>query len=315
MGSNKFWFYWCLFLIGVVVSTSLFTYYGKPQTHYIGEEIVTIDELVIVLQSDETLAPKYNKITAEEDGSLKFTYDFYSQEDYEFLNKNERSFGDSVFIYSLKRSLTSDSTIFVALAGIAFFVLYYYAMYRRGKVNKFATNLIHRYERHRDKKMTLVDKYNIAANPSDIKSNGSNGIIAVRSWKVDSKGTLTSIVQETKWNGNELKSDKNPDKDGVRGIYGYRLGANIKQSSTVMGIVELNGRYEYHPDGIVRAEHCKMLGFFMSNGLERTAKFISNKYNTPVYLDESSEVAYLSWLYSEEGQKALQHNYELLKEN
>jgi hypothetical protein len=115
------------------------------------------------------------------------------------------------------------------------------------------------------------------------------------------------------WDDRSIIADKNPQKDNPNGIYGYRLGASIKQSGKVMGIAVFNGEYNYHPDGVVRAEHCEVLGFLISKGFERTARFISNKYGLPVYMGEETISAYYDWLFCEEGQKAMQSNYELLK--
>ena len=309
----KYYYYFWLFIIVSLIAVCLFNYYDNPSTHYIGEKIVTPEEYTEVMSSEIMLSSKYNILTSNEDGSLKFTYDFFSLGDYNYLNKRPHYLGDIPLFYNIKRAFTRESTWVLVPVVSIFLVVYYYVIYKRGKIYRMATTVTHYFEHQRDRKIPLVVKAVVVTKPSDIKLNGNNGIIVVRSWKVDNKGTLTSIVQNTKWKNNELVADKHPDRDGVKGIYGYRLGANIKQSSTVMGVVELNGKYEYHAEGIVRAEHCKMIGFFMSKGLERTARFISNKYNVPVYLDESSEVAYLGWLYSEEGQKSLQHNFELLK--
>ena len=309
---SKFWTYWILWMLAMLAILFVASY-GTPQTHYIGQTTVTPEQYAEVASDGNTMSPKYNTLSIV-DGGFIFKYDFYSKKDYGFLNKNVKSLADVQFIHNLKLEFSGGSLWLVVVFIILFGVFYYYASNKRGKMQKFITAMNHRAERKRDKKIPVTENANIIAKPSDIKLNGNQGIVAVRSWKVDDKGVLTSIIQNTKWNGNEIKADKNPDKDGVKGIYGYRLGANIKQSSTVMGIVELNGKYEYHGEGIVRAEHCKVIGLFLSKGLERTARFLSNRYNVPVYLDENSEVAYLSWLYSEEGQKALQHNYELLKD-
>jgi len=314
--------WWVKYILGLsvlMVALTFFSYYKTTLNHYIGKAVVTPEQYTEIMSNgiEKGLGNqyKYNIVTINEEGIVTFEYDFYSGESYDYLTSKERSILDMPLIYSIKRLFASGGGSFwvVLLVGIVWVVFYYYLTVKKGKLFKLLAKIKHWLERESDKRIEEVKNAIVTTDVSYIKPQG-NGIVGVRSWKVDKKGTLVSIYTGTKWDGKELKSDKKPDKDGVKGVYAYRLGANLHMTATVLGIVELDGNYEYHAEGVVRAEHCKIIGFFMSKGLERTARFISNKYSVPVLLANDSEIAYMDWLYSEQGQKALQHNYELLKE-
>lgn len=310
MGNKKirigFWWWYLFALIAVLLLISIFQ---KSSNHYVGEMPISVEQYKKITDNVE-LNKEKNYITPTAEGNI-LTYDFYSISKIDFLAVKPYTFVDSAFVNMIRKLIQDKFFIFMA---IVYFTIYYFATYRRGWLYKVATKIRHYTEKQSDKKIPLLNFHRVVATPAEIKTDGERGILAIRSWGVDKKGVLKSLVQNTKWEGNTLKTDKLPYKENTKGIYGYRLGVNLSQKGEVMGIVSLDGEYSYHAEGIVRAEHCKILGFLMSKGLERTAKFISNEYNVPVYLAESAEVAYYDWLFSAEGQKALQHNYELLKE-
>lgn len=306
----KWWYYWIVTIL-ILVATLVWESNKTDLRRYIGETVITPEQYVEIVSKEDGMSKNDTFIIDGE--SYNLTFDFFSEEEYDYLNKAPRSFDNNLVVVRLRQAFTKPPLLITIPLFILFFVVYYFVVNKRGKVYQWSTIFTHYLERQRDKQIPLTANVNIVINPTDIKMEEISGIATVRSWKVDKKGELKSIVQNTKWESADKIADEKPDKDGVKGIYGYRLGASIKQFGTVMGVVELNGNYQYHAEGIVRAEHCRMLGFFMSKGLERTARFISNKYGVPVYLDDTPEVAYLGWLYSGQGLKALQHNYELLK--
>ena len=298
-----------LFMVGVLLLLSVFSYYRIPQTHYIGETPITPEQFTDITShsaSSISMFKKENYITTI-NGQFAYSYDFYSVNSYPYLTSRQRSFKDSMVVHFFftNNNWLPDAIMIVLFAGVA-----YLLTNKRNKIYEIKNKIVHYLEHRHDNKI-IVSGGRITYKPNNLTIGESKGIIAVRSWKLE-KGVIKSIVQDTKWDNNELIADKLPNKNGITGIYGYRLGAFIKQSGNIMGIVEFNGQYEYHADGIIRAEHCKIIGFFMSYGLPNTARKVSIKYNVPVYLDESPEVAYISWLYSAQGQSALQYNFNLL---
>jgi hypothetical protein len=301
--------FWGWYFIGIVVILVIVTVFQKDSFHYVGKTVITLEQYEEITANIE-LNKKSNYITPTAEGDL-LTYDFYSTVDqFEFLVLKPYTFTDSA-VFTVVKEVGLNSPIPYLIG--AYIFTWYLVNYKRGWVYKIETKIKHYFEKQADKKIPLMVNHRLVTAPTGIGIDGEKGIIVLRSWGVDNKGILKSLIQNIKWDGKVLTADKNPNKDNPKGIYGYRLGVGIKQQGKVMGIVALEGEYSYHSEGIVRAEHCKILGFLMSKGFERTARFISNKYNVPTYLDESAEVAYYNWLFSEGGQKALQHNYELLK--
>ena len=301
--------FWGWYFIGIIVILAVITVLQKDSYHYVGKDIITLEQYEEITANIE-LNKKSNYITPTAEGDL-LTYDFWSTVDqFDFLDLKPYAFTDSA-VFTAAKEVGLNSPFPYLIGGYLF--VWYLVNYKRGWVNKIAVKIRHYFEKRADKKIPLMGNHRLVTTLAGINADGEKGIIIVRSWGVDKKGVLKSLFQNTTWDGKVLTADKNPNKDNPKGIYGYRLGVSIKQQGKVMGIVALEGEYSYHAEGIVRAEHCKILGFLMSKGFERTAKFISNKYNVPTYLDESAEVAYYNWLFSEEGQKALQHNFELLK--
>ena len=296
------WFYFLgMFLVMVAVS-----FFQSQTNHYVGEGIITLEQYN---QIENVLINKEkNYVTPTENGDL-LTYDFYSTTNLEYLNTKPYTVFDSA-VFQVASELIRNN-LFVVL-GVLWAVLYLTIRFRAGLLSRWRLKIIHYFQRRADKKIPLMMKHGVVDSPDRIKTDGQKGIYVVRSWDVDEKGQLKSLFNNLTWEDKSITADKNPHNNNQKGVYGYRLGASVKQSGKIMGVVALNGEYYYHPDGIVGAEHCEILGFFISKGFERTARFISNKYGLPVYMANETEQAYYDWLFCEEGRKAMQSNYELL---
>ncbi|MDD4877357.1 MAG: hypothetical protein PHQ86_09620 [Dehalococcoidales bacterium] len=298
--------WWRFYFIGMFFVLLMLSFFQSQTNHYVGEQIITLEQynqIENVLTNKET-----NYITPTEEGNL-LAYDFYSTTNLEYLNTKPYTVFDSA-IFQVLRELIRNN-LFVVL-GVLWVVLYYISRFRVGLLSRLRLKIIHYFQRQADKKIPLMAKHSVVNSPGEIKTDGQKGIYVVRSWDVDEKGQLKSLVNDLTWDDKSITADKNPHTNNSKGLYGYRLGTSIKQTGKIMGVAVLNGEYYYHPDGIVRAEHCEILGFFVSKGFERTARFISNKYGLPVYMANETEQAYYDWLFSAEGNKAMQSNYELL---
>ena len=304
-------------LAGIVVAVA-----NKPDyTHYKGDTIITAEQYAQVV-AENRIVPRtdYNYIEAIEgdSSSVCFIYDFYSYDEdieYTFLLQQDRGIIDHPALYIMGRTLREafvETWHFMILIAGIFGAIFYI----RSKKPRLIMRLLKRVEHFIESKYysKIKDaKGNIVTDVNMINLTGSGGIICVRCWEVDKDGCFKSVGRGTKWDKKELYAGTVPDKDGLSGVHAYRLGTYPRIKSKVLGIVELNGKYEYHVDGVVRAEHCKIYGLFMSKGYKRIGNFLSSKYEVPIYFADTPEQGYLKWLYSKHGIEAINHNYEILK--
>jgi hypothetical protein len=313
MSYLKFWLWTILGMLMFVAALGVVSYYKQPLIHYVGQTNVTPEQYVSLDSYDEPLKPKsspYSYLVKNTDGVLTFYYDFYSSKDFGFLAKTDGGILDNRAYYTFISSLTSTFRGWGIIVYLAVMLVAYILIVRkRRQITRGMRQLVHWWEKQSDRKYQFVDSHYITSAPN---LDYGDGILCVRSWRVDKK-QLKSLVRETAWKDSQLTSIKNPSQNDYNGIHGCRLGSNVWQKSTVMGIVELRGKYAYHPDGVVRAENCKILGLFISNGYQKLGRILANKYQVPVMFDDSPIEGYLHWLYSDNGQKGMQHNFELLK--
>jgi hypothetical protein len=300
---SVYWWFWIgMFALLLVVSAM-----QSKENHYVGETLITLGQYQ---QIEYIIFDKeINYITPTELGNL-LTYNFYTTTNLDYLQLKPYTIFDSALFQVINKVIKDNFTIILI---IIWLILYYISRFKMGLLYRWRLKIVHFLQKRADKQIPLMERHYVVDKPTDIKADGQRGIFIVRSWDVDDKGQLKSLVNDIVWEDKSITADKNPDKNNSKGVYGYRLGASIKQTGKVMGIAVLNGEYNYHPDGMVRAEHCDIIGFLISKGFERTARFISNKYGLPIYMANETEQAYYDWLFCEEGQKALQSNYELLK--
>lgn len=304
-------------LAGVVAGMATKTDY----THYKGDTIITSEQYVQVV-AENRIVPRtdYNYIEAIEGdiSSVSFIYDFFSYDEdieYSFLTQQDRGIIDNPILYLIGRSLREafvETWYWMVLMAIIFGAMFYIVSKKPRRIMRFLKRVEHFIESKYYSKIKAVNG-NIVTNVSMINLSDYKGIICVRCWEVDKDGSLRSVGRGTKWDKKELCAEKTPTKDGLSGVHAYRLGTFPHLKTKVMGIVELNGQYEYHVDGVVRAEHCKVFGLFMSKGHKRIGNFLSSKYELPLYFDDTPEQGYLKWLYSKNGIEAMDHNYEILK--
>lgn len=320
-GSLTFGFCAGLVVLGIIIVVVLLASHIPDKYHYSGNSTLTADEYVnMQLRADEQLREQYSEadtyISDFQNGQVVYQYDFDSDYEYPELNKTSTSFGSRLrdsFVknFSVSKIILPLILLTIGLTGGV------YIIKNPVKVNRVFQRVNNWLEKLIDKSVKDKDSIQfarVADNPNDISTIDANGIICVRSWNYKG-GDLASVVRGTKWENSELIANKIPQKDDVFGIYAYRIGTVSIHITMIMGIVELDGKYEYHPDGVIRSEHCKILAFFINRNQQRLGRSLSGKYNVPVYFDDSSIAAYNHWLYSESGQRSLQHNFELLRED
>lgn len=312
-----------LTILGIIVAVLIGVYLGISNTEYVhfkGDTVITAEQYVQVVAGHSiAVRAKWNYIELEGDngGLVLFVYDFYVYDkaiDYNFLTQPVRGILDYPIFYQAGRGLKESFTEMWYV--IPLFGIFGAVVYLTIKKPQHIWRLIKRIEHYIEGKYyskIKETKGNVVTDVNTIKLKGNGGIICVRCWDVTSDGFLQSVGRETKWEKNELYADTTPDREGLSGVHAYRLGTYPHIKTKVIGIVELNGKYEYHVDGVVRAEHCKIFWLFMSKGYRRIGNYLSSKYGLPIYYDDNPEQGYLKWLYSKNGIEAINHNYEILK--
>lgn len=313
-----------LLIIIIVVAVLSFTEYKPEEIHYKGESTLTTAQLyeLMKLPRDEDGYLKDINHTREfyykiEDDSIVFTYDFYSKIQFSFLEvKSIGDFSDNPVFYGfISRYGEEGYGQWIAMAAILAIIGVgtLWASRNQRKTIAFINKILGMTYERIDSHYPEVSTYNIVNNFSKFNTSEAKGIICARSWKPNKEGNLKSLVQDTVWKDREINADKNPSQDNWSGVYAYRVGSLLVQKSDIIGIVEMDGKYEYHPDGVVRSEHCKILGLFIRSSRPRLGKLLSNKYSVPVYFCNTAVEGYLDWLYSDYGFQSLKHNSEILE--
>ncbi len=310
-----------LVIVIAVLLGSAFMLRKGEYIHYKGGTVITTEQYAQVVAENRIVPRKdYNYIELVDDDSsvVYFVYDFnvYNEDDtYGFLAQPDRGILDNPALYSVGRVFkeTFRETWYVMLIMAGVFGGLYFVMIKKPRYIMRGVKWARHFIESRYYSKIKDIKGNVTTDVNTISLGGSSGIICVRCWEVDRSGCLKSVGRGTKWDTKELYAGGMPEKDGLSGVHAYRLGTYPRIKSKVLGIVELNGKYEYHVDGVVRAEHCKIYGFFMSKGYKRMGNYLSRKYGLPIYFSDSPEQGYLKWLYSKNGIEAINHNYEILK--
>lgn len=290
---------------GIMLLIALVSLSGQHYAyHYQGKTIVTSEQYATL-----AIATTANNGTATLAPSMKLTYDFYSSKQYDFLNsKSVEGFWDNPAVSSLR--IVFGGTFKNVIAGIVIGGMLIFLLYRyQRKVLNAALRFYKSFLRFKYRRLSVANGNVVTDFQVSCK-----GIVAVRSWRCSSKGILTSLVHSTVWKRTALEADALPQKENFSGVYAYRLGAPAVQQGEVMGLVEMRGRYWYHPDGVVRAESCNILCLFLHNASGKLSQHLSVKYGVPVCTANTSDEAYVSWLFSKQGLQGLQHNMELLGE-
>lgn len=296
----------------VILGILVLAFYDSSQLglkHYYGDTTdITADQYLSILFNENTNLSHW----ILDDGKPPvFRYDFHSSSDYDYLDNSPINFYNT---YAFN-SLVKTNLLYILVGGHILCALIVILTRNKIRLIYRVTGKIRRYfERLQDKKIKVIpEDYNIITDINKSAIDYKAGLVCVRSWDLNSKFQLTSIAQGNIWEFHYINADRLPDSNNSAGIYGYRIGSSIKTAGKIMGIVEIAGNYQYHTD-IVRGEYCRILCLFMSKGYYNTAKVLSAKYNVPVYLAEDNETAYLEWLYSKQGLKALEINYNVFKE-
>lgn len=306
----------------IVIGVCLVYWGSKAEyTHYKGDTEISTEQYAQVVAENKIVArSKWNYIDlAEGDrGLVQFVYDFYLYDEdvnYTFLTQPARGILDYPVFYLAGRGLKEVfiEMWYVVLIMLTIFGVPFYIALKKPRLPIMLLKRIQHFGEGKYYSKIKDTKGNVATDVNMINLNSSSGIICVRCWEVSSDGCLQSVGRGTKWDKKELYADTIPDRKDLNGVHAYRLGTHPHIKTKVMGIVELNGKYEYHVDGVVRAEHCKIFGLFMSKGYSRIGNYLSSKYELPIYFADNPEQGYLEWLYSESGIEAINRNYEILK--
>jgi hypothetical protein len=278
--------------------------------HYKGQSYVTANEYA-ELASDTKVDGVTQSTLIQTKLGLQFTYNFYAKTHYSFLQSVPigSSYIDNAYIQSL-RTANWEGVWVVLVLGLA--LLYWVSVNQRKTINatKKFKRLLLKWQYSAVK--LLSGPTNVVANIKDL-TVAYSGVIGVRSWRY-SNGKLRSLVQNVDWKQSSVVADAIPDKVNFAGLHAYRLGAPTTQVGDIMGLVEMRGKYEHHPDGVVRAENCQVLALFISNVSPKFAAYLSVKYKVPVYMAEDARQGYMSWMFTSAGLNAMKHNQELLGE-
>lgn len=289
-----------LFLFGLVLASPSYTY------HYTGETVVTAEQYTHVALTAKATGTA--TLSQEDDGPYVLTYDMYTDQPYEFLQGTpvqNRMLDNPVIGDARRRS--------------------YFESLRNTAITLLITCLIfavaYRFYRHVTKPFIALNRWITKTKhsrlsilpPLPIANVLPIGIVGVRSWKFVNR-QLTSIAQGGTWPTKELTADVLPTKDNFAGIHAYRIGTPVVMKDEVMGIVDLRGKWQYHPDGVIRAENGRILRLFISNASWRLEQYLQSKYRVPIHTASTAMQAYLEWLYSDAGLESLARNQKIIGE-
>lgn len=287
--------------------------------HYKGTSEITSGQYVQIMDR-VSIRGDDNFIVLGDKGEVSFTYDFYvfdATTRYDYLKKTDGGVWDTPLFYrtgqAFQDMLSGISGITLLVLMVAFGGFYFLVKRKPRSVYRFFRRIRHDYQRWQYRRLEEAGG-DVLADAGLLDIGDGKGIICVRTWRIDKHFNLQSMVMDTVWGGRELEAGGRPKHDGYDGINAYRLGAQIEYRDKVMGVVELDGHYNYHSDGVVRAEHCRIIGLFMSSGHSRLGNHLSHKYGVPVFFDESPVEGYYKWLYSDNGLRAMKRNNEILRE-
>lgn len=264
----------------------------------------------------------YEYYLYSDNGITKIKYDFYSSLELDYLTKIDKvdNFIKNPYytraIELLQKTFIKEDTPRNIGIAVLIVILVFLGVYWINKNILKVYKWINRSENYiynrANNKLPDIKDCQIVKTCGDINTTDAKGIICTRSWTLDKHNNLKSLAMDTVWLDKELFADKTPCKEDRKGVYAYRIGTLISQRSDIMGIVEMDGKYEYHPDGVVRAEHCKILCLLIRHSRFRLGKILSNKYKVPVYFCETAVEGYLDWLYNANGIEAIKHNSEVI---
>ncbi len=139
-----------------------------------------------------------------------------------------------------------------------------------------------------------------------------NGLIAVRTFRLDERGCLFSAVSNTKWGENVICSDKVPTINNNAGIHAY-LPDKYEAEENNFGIVELSGQIMEHANGVLRAERCRIHKlYFLKNDFSESKLYVNQLiYNVPIVVTNSIEESFKTWL--NDNQEILKRNQQILQ--
>lgn len=292
--------------------------------HYSGETVLDAGqyrEVLGVVYGDSTgytdninHIEYFNERLGAEGEGFVLRYELYSKVEIPYLDGEKATTAGMMWdLYA--PVLSNGALMFIGVMLGIFGAVLITVIYRPKALPAFWQWLTDRVIRWRDRRFPEpVGRWNVVSSSDlDIDLPSVSGLVGLRKWNVNKHGILKSTAIGTEWAGNQLHAHKVPEKGDMNGIYGYCLGSPVDRGGRVTGIVELSGKFEYHPEGVVRAEYCRILGFFVSSAYQRLGRAISARYRVPVCFEDTLYGSYMEWLNSPAGVDALRHNAEILR--
>lgn len=308
-------------VLGIIYYLTGREYFAGDLYHYKGDSNISIEQLGLLAsehstgyQGDITVHRLENSV------EVRIVYDFYTSNVYDFLPVLPFSYLDTPIINDL---YPKPILYAVGLGGIA--LLCFIAMNRmntstKNKVSYALLNgtwhLVHPRSLIKQPKSVGVYIPNLVES-ANIEYEKA-GILAYRTWKRKGNYLFSAGRGQTCWQSRILLSDKPPSDNNENGVYAVRLGAPDQISddyfdSRIIGLVSLTGVWHEHADGVVRAESCEILHLFMSHLEKNIAPALSSLYGVPITIKDKPINSYSEWIFSANGMKCLQHNYQIIK--
>jgi TM2 domain-containing membrane protein YozV len=288
--------------------------------HYSGESVIT-DEQFLGMALDESYDFRLDSYESHSEGFVLVEYDTYSDADLPFLERLPYAVGDMPSLHNFSLGWVSGIVVILVAVAVCFtlflWMKYLGSYFGSRKVDRFFDAVLYRLLRFWDglggRKgvggATVVDEVTV-----DVK--GVKGICAVRTWGLFWGDKLRSTGKGTVWKDRALTADKPPTEENAHGVYAYRTGVaslNRQVIGLVFGIVDMTGRFEYHSNGVIRAERGEILLLVCNRGWYNKGRRISAKYGIPVVFVKDTSEAYHGWLFGENGVECLEHNRKTLE--
>lgn len=307
--------------LGIIYYLTGREYFTGDLYHYEGDSNISIEQLGL-LASEHSVGYASDVIVhpSEDSAEARVVYDFYASNVYDFLLVLPFSYLDTPLIDDF------NAQVFLVIIGSIGIVLILRLLLGRmstsltDKVANTLENgawyLMHPRSLIKQPKSTPIYIPNLAES-ANIEYEKA-GILAHRTWKRKGNYLYSSGIGQACWQSRVLLSDKTPSDDNENGVYAVRLGAldtisDAGFDSRIIGLVSLTGVWHEHADGVIRAESCEILHLFMSHLEKNIAPAISSVYGVPVTIKDKPINGYSEWIFSDNGTKCLQHNYQIIK--
>ena len=298
-------------------------YINGELKHYVGYSIIR-DKYAVELVSSHRSPLDLISFKSLGNGFTSVEYEFYSEDEYDYLHQRVHSFTDSPIVYYI----INDSDVHFNIGAVLCFIILLVCVYVIDKkyglknldipfiISNAFWYLLHvrllfkdkgNIEKYRNRDTVITDKIKIKPE--------KHGIICIRTWKVKDGHLYSTGIGQARWDTSVLIADKIPQEDNYNGVYAIRLGADygyMDFCSNILGVVSQQGEWIEHADGVVRAEYCEILHLILSKRLKTKADKFRATYGVPVTVTSSTIKSYHQWLYSNGGISCMLHNLSIL---